>query len=285
MIRSHRFRLPRLVWLGLLLASLSACHQPDVVRLPDAKAMHDHDAGVFRPDQLPQPRVVVLPADVLRIRRDAQPSAESGTTDMFVVRPDGVFAYPYIGTVKAEGRTPEDISNEITARLASIYREPHVTANIASSPGNHVFVGGAVRNPGVFDLTAGVTAEQAVMSTGGLTPQADARHIALIRLDAHGVRQVYFFNFADLLKDSASGRSQPIFLQRGDLLFVPLSPIGRAVHTMDLYITQLLPWFRGVGFGMNYQINDAASLRYNNTTNNQNNINSASGTFNSGGTL
>lgn len=271
MIRLHPSPLLRLAWLSLLLASLTACHQPDVVRLPSARVMKDHDAGVFRPDQLPAPRVVVLPGDVLRIRRDAQPAAESGTTDMFVVRPDGVFAYPYIGTVKAEGRSPEDIGNEITAKLASIYREPHVTANIASSPGNHVFVGGAVRNPGVFDLTAGVTAEQALMSTGGLIPQGDARHVALIRLDAKGIRQVYFFNFANLLRASASGRSQPIFLQRGDVLFVPMSPIGRAVHTMDLYITQLLPWFKGVGFGMNYQLNDAASLRYNNSTTTNNN--------------
>ncbi|MHC1480215.1 polysaccharide biosynthesis/export family protein [Frateuria aurantia] len=270
-IRSQAFPSIRLAWLAVLLAGVSACHQPDVVRLPSAREMKSHDASNFRPDQLPRPRVVVLPSDVLSIRRDDQTTAEAGANDTYVVRPDGTFAFPYAGVVQAEGRSPEALGDEITARLSSIYRNPHVTVNIVRSPGNHVFVGGSVRNPGVFDLTAGVTVEQAITSTGGLLPTADARHVALIRLDDKGVRQVYFFDYAQILRDSVRPGSVPMLLQRGDLLFIPLSPIGRAVHTMDLYITQLLPWFRGVGLGLNYQVNDTSSLNYNSATTTNNN--------------
>ena len=40
-----------------------------------------------------------------------------------------------------------------------------------------------------------------------------------------------------------------------DLVFVPSSRIGNAIQRVDMYVTQLL-LFRGVGLGVNYQINE-----------------------------
>ncbi|GLQ89450.1 polysaccharide biosynthesis/export family protein [Dyella flagellata] len=247
---------PLVILLAALL--LGACAPPGTVKMPsDQHELKQRDIS-FRPDQLPPPKLLIYPNDTLRIVRDAQSPANADQVDLYMVRPDGKFAYPFIGTVQAADRTPEDVSADISRRLASIYREPQVTVNIAIAPSNRIYVGGAVRNPGSFELGATGTAEQALTSSGGVLPIADSRHVALIRLDAQGRRQVYFFDYASLLLPQSNGVA-PVRLQRGDILFVPVSRLGNAVQDMDLYMTQLMPFFRGFGIGANYQINQPST--------------------------
>lgn len=239
----------------VLLAVLgAACAMPNVVKLPSGKVMAGRQITNFSPEQLPAPVLRIQSGDVLRIVRDAQTPAEKDEATLYRVRPDGNIAYPFIGTVKASGRTPEDIGAEVTKRLDDIYREPRVTVNIAEAPGNRVYVGGAVRNPGVFDLNAAVNVAQAITATGGVLPTADSHHVALVRQDEHGIQQVYFFDYAALLDPRTNG-SRSIGLQRGDLVFVPSSRIGNAIQRVDMYVSQLL-LFRGFGASANYQINE-----------------------------
>lgn len=243
-------------WAVIALFALlaSGCAMPNVVKLPSGQVIKQKQIANFSPDQLPAPVLKVHTGDVLRIIRDAQTPAEKDEATLYRVRPDGVIAYPFIGTVKAGGRTPEDVGAEISQRLDQIYREPRVTVNIAEAPGSRVYVGGAVRNPGVFDLAAAVNVPQAITATGGVLPTADSRHVALVRLDEAGVQQVYFFDYAALLGAGSNG-SRSVELQRGDLVFVPSSRIGNAIQRVDMYVGQLL-MFRGFGAAANYQINE-----------------------------
>lgn len=238
-----------------------ACSTPSVVRLPSRSTIVDRQIVNFEPEQLPEPVLRIYAGDTLRIVRDAQTPAEKDELILFHVRTDGRIAYPFIGTVKAAGRTPEDVGGEISRRLEPIYRQPRVTVDIAEAPGNRVYVGGAVRNPGAFNLNSGVTVAQAITATGGVLPVADSRHIALVREDPNGVQQVYFFDYSTILSPKRNG-TRPVMLQRGDLVFVPTSKIGNAVQGVDLYIGQLL-MFRGIGVGANYQINDHQNANYN----------------------
>ncbi len=246
--------------LACLVLAMSGCSTPSVVRLPARSTMVERQIVNFEPEQLPVPVLRVYPGDTIRIVRDAQTPAEKDEMILFAVRTDGNIAYPFVGTVKAAGRTPEDIGAEISRRLASIYREPHVTVNIAEAPGNRVYVGGAVRNPGAFNLNSGVTVAQAITATGGVLPTADSRHVALVREDGQGVQQVYFFDYSTILSPKRNG-TKAVMLQRGDLVFVPTSKIGNAVQGVDLYLGQLL-MFRGIGAGVNYQLNNSEP-RYN----------------------
>ncbi len=244
----------RLLTGAMALLLLCAGCTPNVVRLPPGKEISGRQLGTFAPEQLPPPQLLIHAGDTLRIVRDAQSPAERDEATLFTVRPDGMIAYPHLGTVPVAGRTPEDVAVQISEGLAAIYRYPRVTINIAEAPGNRVFVGGAVRNPGAFELTSHSTVAQAITATGGVLPTADARRVALVREDAQGTQQIYFFDYADMLASSNNGRP-PVRLQRGDLVFVPSSRIGNAIQRVDMYVTQLL-LFRGVGLGVNYQINE-----------------------------
>lgn len=241
---------------ALLALLCAACATPSVVHVPATGSVKDRQIATFTADQLPAPQLHVHPGDTLRIVRDAQTPAEKDEATLFTVRPDGMIAYPYIGTVSAAGRTPEAVADEVSQRLEPIYRQPRVTINIAQAPGNRVYVGGAVRNPGAFGLDANLSIAQAITASGGVLPTADSHRVALMREDAQGVQQIYFFDYARMLASSNNGKP-PVRLQRGDVLFVPSSRIGNAVQAVDLYVSQLL-LFRGFGASANYQINEPA---------------------------
>ncbi|MGE8278988.1 MAG: polysaccharide biosynthesis/export family protein [Stenotrophomonas sp.] len=247
-------KLMRLVMAAIPALLCAACAMSNVVQLPSGKVVRERQITNFTPQQLPPAVLKVHTGDVLRIVRDAQTPAEKDEATLYRVRPDGFIAYPFIGTIKAGGRTPEEIGEEVSNRLDAIYREPKVTVNIAEAPGSRVYVGGAVRNPGAFDLASAVSVPQAITATGGVLPTADSHHVALVRQDDDGVQQVYFFDYAALLGTATNG-SASVQLQRGDLVFVPTSRIGNAIQRVDMYVGQLL-MFRGFGASANYQINE-----------------------------
>jgi len=244
---------------GLTL-TLGACTTPGAIRPPSDSTAKAHEIDTKSPDQLPVAVVRVYAGDTLRIVRDSQLPLrpEEVPLTQFSVRNDGSFSYPEVGKVEAVGRTPEEIAADLSKRLTGIYKSPQVTVNIAESPGNRVMVGGAVRTPNAsFDLAGIGTAQQAILASGGLLSGADPHHVALVRLDEKQRYQVYFFDYAGLIQP-ADGGQRPIALQRGDILFVPKSRIGELVDSMDLYVTQLIPFFHGIGVSANYQLNNTS---------------------------
>lgn len=265
-------RRSRLTLLGLLSLSiwLAGCSTPARVPLPDDKTLKaGHQAALTLAD-LPPPQVLIQSGDSLRIVRDAQEPASADDMTIFVVRPDGVISMPNIGRIKAALRTPEDLGKEITEKYKRIYREPAVTVNIASAPSNRVFIGGAVPNPAFFNLSGQVSVEQALFSAGGVLPSADSSNIALLRTGADGKYRMYYVDVASMLKDP----THPLVtLQRGDLIYVPQSKIGATVEAVDMYFTKLFPINKGIGVGLNYDLNDSGVKNSGNTTNNNTTIN------------
>lgn len=236
---------------GLIAALLSACSTPAHIALPDADLLKLRHAEVYSLADLPAPEVLIQPGDSLRIVRDAQEPAEKDDMTLFLVRPDGLISMPMVGLVHVAGRTPQQVQQEITTRNARIYREPQVTVNIAIAPNNRVFIGGAVPNPAFFNLSGTVTIEQALLSSGGVLPSADSHNVALMRLGADLRYKLYFFDLAAMLQ---STDRPTVALQRGDLIFVPTSGIGRTVEAIDMYFAKLIPINKGVGVGFNYDL-------------------------------
>ena len=231
---------------------ITACSTPAHIPLPGKNVLSEKHQAIYTLADLPDSKVIIQTGDTLRIIRDAQEPAESDDVTLFVVRPDGYISIPFVGSLRVAGQTPEKISELITEKYNTIYRQPNVTVNIAIAPSNKVYVGGAVPNPDFFDLTGAATLEQALLSTGGILPSADSRHIALLRVNSNGKYDMYFFSYADLLRDN---ERPAIHLQRGDMIFVPKSRIGNTVEAIDMYFTKLIPVNKGFGIGFNYELN------------------------------
>lgn len=137
-----------------------------------------------------------------------------------LVRPDGWITFPLVGNVKAEGRTAQEIHDEITARLQKYIPNPVVTVSVKKVAGYKVFVIGKVNKPGEYVIGRYVDVLQALTLAGGLTPFADESDIRIVRKNQTTNKdQVLRFNYDDIKK----GRhlEQNITLQSGDTIVVP----------------------------------------------------------------
>jgi len=80
---------------------------------------------------------------------------------------------PLIGVLKVKGLTPEELEKEIRSLLAEKYlRDPHVSVLIKEFRNQRISVMGAVRNPGVFDVTGARTILDLLAMAGGLKEDA-----------------------------------------------------------------------------------------------------------------
>ncbi len=86
---------------------------------------------------------VVGPEDVLTVTVYNEPQLSGH----FRVEKDGEFSYPFLGRVRAGGRTVADLAEVIKARLADGYlRHPQVTVDVDQFRSQNVFVMGEVRS-------------------------------------------------------------------------------------------------------------------------------------------
>ena len=230
--------------LMLAMLALAACNTPARIPAPDSDTVDSGKRALEELARLPPAMERVRVGDTLRIVRDAGEmptlSAFNVATiyelTLYTVLNDGSIYYPFIGRIQAAHRTPQEIANELTTKLAPIYREPRVTVNINQAPGNTVFVGGAVRNPSAVPIPAANNMEQAILGAGGILPVGDARRVALMREDSEG--------------------RKPLAMQRGDIVFVPKSMVGDRIEGVDVYLNQLLPFAKSIGVGVSYTVNN-----------------------------
>lgn len=137
-----------------------------------------------------------------------------------LVRPDGWITFPLVGNVKAQGRTAQQIHDEITARLRKYIPNPVVTVSVKKVAGYKVFVIGKVNKPGEYVVGRYVDVLQALTLAGGLTPFADESNIRILRKNAKTNKdEVLRFNYDDIKKGRRLG--QNITLQSGDTVVVP----------------------------------------------------------------
>jgi protein involved in polysaccharide export with SLBB domain len=249
--------------LALSVVLLCACSTPARVGLPDNNA--EIEAGKAAGRALagkPLPAQRIRAGDTLRIVRNSgeAPSISAFTANtiyeltLFQVLNDGTFSYPYIGTVKAAGLTLPQLTTQLQEKLQGVYRETALTININQSPGNNVFVGGAVRNTVSLSVSLATTLDQAIIGAGGVAVDGDASMVALLRQEDNGLYKTYFFDFSKLLWADAAGARAPVLLQRGDVVFVPKSSVGDKVDGVNLYFNQLIPFAKSLGFGVNYDL-------------------------------
>jgi polysaccharide biosynthesis/export protein len=141
------------------------------------------------------------------------------------VLPDGSFAFPLAGTVRAAGRTPTDVEQELSRLLAPQYKDvpPQVTVSVRVPSGMQISVIGKVRSPGNFSPTRYVNVLQALSLAGGPSEFADLSNIVIIR--RQGARtEVLRARLGDIMKGRpGSGdlaRDVPV-LAAGDMVVVP----------------------------------------------------------------
>jgi polysaccharide export outer membrane protein len=152
--------------------------------------------------------------DVLEVTVWREPML-SGET---VVRSDGMISVALLGDIRAAGRTPMELRNEIQNRLKEFIGEPAVTVTVRTPASQKFYVVGEVRTPGEYNLVTDLTVVQGIARAGGFTEWASKDKILLLRKE-NGVEKRIRINYKDIIKGEDS--SQTLVLRAGDTIVVP----------------------------------------------------------------
>lgn len=162
------------------------------------------------------PDYIIGPEDVLEITvwRNQDLSKQ------VAVRPDGRISLPLIGDVVAVGKTPTQLTDEISVKLKEYKENPQVSIVMREVNSYSIFVLGEVGKPGRYPLKSKTTLLQGITVAGGFTQTAARNKLVVFRFGESGHGEEKFKASYDdiVLRD---GSSQNIELQPGDTIVVP----------------------------------------------------------------
>lgn len=186
--------------LVLATALLAACggSRMDVTQLTAAQAVDMQAIGV---STVPAVEYPIGVGDKLSLRVFQVPDL---SFDQLVVDTSGDIQMPLIGSVRASGKTANQLAAEVAARLSAQYlRNPQVTVAVLEAASQKITVDGAVTKPGVYVMRGGTSLLQAVAMAEGPTRVADLTNVALFRT-IDGQRSVAVFDLAAIRQGRAS---------------------------------------------------------------------------------
>ena len=171
--------------------------------------------------QEPDPRkseYTIGVADSLRV--DVWKNPESSAT--VVVRPDGTVTLPLVGDLKAAGKTPTQLRDEISRRQAAYVKDESATVTVAVLEVNsyRFTVSGEIQSPGVFTSNRYVNVIEAIAMAGGFTRFAKRNKIVIVRRTRDG-KSSYLVPIAFDFISGGGHEEMNLTLVAGDTLMVP----------------------------------------------------------------
>lgn len=135
----------------------------------------------------------------------------------YALDPSGQISVQYIGGVQANGKTVEQVRDEIRTRLADGYlNDPIVSLTVAEINSLTLSVSGMVAKTGAVKFTPGITITEVIARSGGFTPMARKNMVRVTRT-LNGSKETY-----KLPVERIAAGDRPNFpMLPGDEVFVP----------------------------------------------------------------
>lgn len=195
---------------GSLMGATTASSQSD----PSAVAPVAQ-SGTPAPGARSDATYVIGADDVLSISVWKEPDLSRSVT----VRSDGKISLPLVGELQAEGRTPSQLEQTITAELRSYISEPQVAVIVQQTNSLKFNILGQVTKPGSYPLNSGTTIVDAIATAGGFRDFAKKKSIYVLRPDSRGNDSRINFNYEKYIK--GKNTAQNINLKPHDTIIVP----------------------------------------------------------------
>ena len=178
-------------------------------------------ASFVQPNEGPGEEYIIGPLDQLTIFVWRNPELGAKVQ----VRPDGRITTPLIEDMPAVGKTPKQLSDDITRQLGEYIKQPLVSVivdNFSGTFSQQVRIVGATEKPASIPYRANMTLLDAMIAVGGLSEFAAGNKARLIRADrASGKQREYGLRIGRLLKKGDS--SANVKLAPGDVIIIPES--------------------------------------------------------------
>ena len=151
-------------------------------------------------------------------------------------------SYPRLGTVQVSGLNYPELVDTLEDGLGDYYVEPAVAVNIVEVSNQKVFVLGEVQNPAVLQIENDLSILEALVRTGGIHPDARTDNVLLIRGEFENP-DLYLIDVEGLYQRGDT--SQLVYLQRGDIVYVPARTIVEAERFFRRVQGMLAPFVAG----------------------------------------
>jgi protein involved in polysaccharide export with SLBB domain len=132
----------------------------------------------------------------------------------------GQISVQFIGAVDANGKTLEQVREDIKKRLGDGFlNDPIISLTIAEINSLTLSISGMVAKTGAVKFTPGITITEVIAQSGGFTPMARKNMVKVTRL-LHGVKETYKLPVERI----AEGERPNFPMLPGDEVFVPERP-------------------------------------------------------------
>ncbi len=183
---------------SLILAIFTGCQTPDLSKLPNQAA---------------EGSSALVAGDTIKVSFPNTPEL----TQSQRIRADGKVNLPLIGEVSAAGKSFTRFQEELIGRYKPQLKDAEVIVSLESSAIPTVVVAGAVRKGGTIPCERPITVFEAIMQSGGFTPEANLRQVRLFRV----VKGEHRSEVLDMRGAMNGAPEKAIYLKGGDIIFVP----------------------------------------------------------------
>lgn len=171
----------------------------------------------------------IQPGDTLQVEVLEDPNLNRSV----LVLPDGSFSFPLAGTVRAGGRSVDNVAAELSTEIAGNFAmaptvlvsvaelAPKAPPRAAAAPNlMNIYILGEVNAPGRKEVLPGTTLVQFLAEAGGLSRFAAEKRIQLRRVDPTTKKEtVYLFDYRTM--GGSTSISGTTVLAPGDVVVVP----------------------------------------------------------------
>ncbi|MBD3333238.1 hypothetical protein GF356_10345 [candidate division GN15 bacterium] len=149
---------------------------------------------------------------------------DAGLNSQVKVAQDSTVALDIIGRIQAGGKTAEQLQNDIIREMNRLNKQvAQVVVRVLEYNSNHVFITGAVRQPGKIGFEEIPNLWTIIQEAGGHTDAADLTRVVIIR-GGDRAGQVEIANVARAIADQNLAQLPDI--NRADAIDVPQNPLG-----------------------------------------------------------
>jgi polysaccharide biosynthesis/export protein len=141
------------------------------------------------------------------------------------VQPDGFATLKEVGSIFVEGQTVPELTQTVKDAYAKILHDPVIAIALRDFEKPYFIAAGQVAKPGKYDLRSPLTVTEAVAIAGGFNDSAKHSQVVLFHPTPDGVFEAKLLNVKQML--ASRNLSEDIYLQPGDMLYVPQSAISK----------------------------------------------------------
>ncbi len=183
---------------------------------------------------------LIQPGDQLEVFVYRQPDF----TRKAVVRSDGYISLPLLGDVKAAGKAPRALAEELNTAYGARLRNPEITVMVDNPQEPMVYVVGDVATPRAVPVRQVKTVAQAIAMAGNAVRTASLSDVSVIRINSEGLLEAHTVESDGLNQPEIYMALQNMPVAANDLVVVPESYRGQVVRTLGDINTLLSPFFQ-----------------------------------------